>query len=104
MDDIQKRELHIMPPQMIVNAGAIALGMLALFLLILAISSLKEYRFIGSGVAATNTISVSGKGEVFAVPDTATFSYSVMDTAKDVVPFFIDRCLRRHNIFCSIHH
>ena len=84
MDDMQRRELHIVPPPMMQNAAAIALGMLALFLLILAISAFKQYRFIGSGVTATNTISVDGTGDVFAVPDTATFSYSVMDTAKDV--------------------
>src|ERR1043166_7288156 len=82
--DIEKRELHIVPPPIIQNAAAIALGMLALFLLILAVSELKQFRFIGSGVAATNTISVDGTGDVFAVPDTATFSYSVMATAKDV--------------------
>lgn len=82
--DVEKKEIHIVPPAIIQNAGAVALGMLALFLLILAVSSLKQYRFIGSGVTATNTISVSGEGEVFAVPDTATFSYSVMTTAKEV--------------------
>jgi hypothetical protein len=82
--EVEKKEIHIVPPMVIQNAAAIALGMLALFLLILAISSLKEYRFIGSGVTATNTISVDGTGDVFAVPDTATFSYSVMSTGKDV--------------------
>jgi uncharacterized protein YggE len=82
--DVEKKEIHIVPPPLIQNAAAIALGMLALFLLILAVSSLKEYRFIGSGVTATNTISVNGTGDVFAVPDTATFSYSVMANAIDV--------------------
>ncbi len=83
--DIEKKEIHIVPPPMIQNAAVFALGMLALFLLILAISSLKSFRFIGSGVTATNTISVEGSGDVFAVPDTATFSYSVMaSNAKDV--------------------
>ena len=65
-------------------AAATALGMLALFLLILTLSTLKEYRFIGSGVTATNTITVSGEGEVFAVPDTATFSVTVQEEAKEV--------------------
>ena len=64
--------------------AASALGILALFLFILTISTLKEYRFIGSGVAATNTITVSGEGEVFAVPDTATFSVTVQEEAKVV--------------------
>lgn len=64
--------------------GAAALGMLALFLLVGTLSGLKSYHYIGSGVAASNTISVSGDGEVFAVPDTATFSVTVQETAKDV--------------------
>lgn len=63
---------------------AVALGVLALFLFILTISALKEYRFIGSGVTATNTITVSGSGEVFAVPDTATFSVTIQEEAKQV--------------------
>ena len=64
--------------------GAAALGMLAVFLFVLTVSALKEWRFIGSGVPATNTISVSGEGEVFAVPDIATFSVSVQEEAKEV--------------------
>src|SRR3989338_6164398 len=64
--------------------AATALGVLALFLLVGTLSELKSYRYIGSGVTATNTISVSGEGEVFAVPDTATFSVTVLETAKDV--------------------
>ena len=68
-------------PRMMV---ATALGFLALFLLVLTLSTLKEYRFIGSGVTATNTITVSGEGEVFAVPDTATFSVTIQEEAKQV--------------------
>ncbi|MDO8521713.1 MAG: SIMPL domain-containing protein [bacterium] len=64
------------------KAVAWALGFLALFLLVSTISELKSLRFIGSGVAATNTISVSGEGEVFAVADTATFSVTVREKAK----------------------
>ncbi len=73
-----------MPPKRIETAAIFAIAMLGVFLLILALSSLKEFRFIGSGVTATNTITVSGTGDVFSVPDTATFSFSVMETAKDV--------------------
>lgn len=64
--------------------AATALGTLALFLLIGVMSELKSYRFIGSGVAATNTISVSGEGVSYAVPDTATFTVSVEETATTV--------------------
>ncbi|TSC87051.1 MAG: hypothetical protein G01um10148_156 [Parcubacteria group bacterium Gr01-1014_8] len=73
-----------MPPDLIVKVGATALGMLALFLLVMTVSQLKEFRYIGSGVTATNTISVSGMGEVFAIPDTATFTVSVHEEAETV--------------------
>ena len=64
--------------------AALALAMLAVFLLILSVSALRSYHYIGAGIQATNTISVSGEGKVFAVPDTATFSYTVSETAADV--------------------
>ncbi|HTR18464.1 MAG TPA: SIMPL domain-containing protein [Candidatus Paceibacterota bacterium] len=64
--------------------AATALGMLALFLLVLTVSALKSYHYIGTGISPTNTIQVSGEGKVFAVPDTATFSVTVQDTAADV--------------------
>lgn len=64
--------------------AASALGMLALFLLVLTASELKSYRFIGSGVTATNTITVSGEGDVFAVPNIGTFSVTEQQNAKDV--------------------
>ena len=57
---------------------------LMVYLAVLAISTLKSMQFIGSGVPASNTISVGGKGEVFAVPDTAQFTASVIETAADV--------------------
>ncbi|MBI5400623.1 MAG: SIMPL domain-containing protein [Candidatus Yonathbacteria bacterium] len=48
------------------------------------ITEVKGYRFIGGGVSATNTISVSGDGEVFASPDIATLSFTVRDESKKV--------------------
>lgn len=64
--------------------AATSLGVLALFLLVATLGEIKSYRFIGSGVSATNTITVNGDGEVFAIPDTATFSVTVQEIAKDV--------------------
>lgn len=64
--------------------GVAVLGMLALFLLVGTLYAVKSYRYIGSGVTATNTISVSGEGEVSAVPDIATFSVTVQERADDV--------------------
>jgi len=48
------------------------------------VTEIKGYRFIGGGVAATNTISVSGEGEVTASPDIATISFGVREEAKKV--------------------
>lgn len=78
------KEIRISPPEHIVKAGAAALAMLAVFLLVLVISAFKEYQFIGTGVPASNTVSVSGQGEVFAVPDTGEFMVTVREEAETV--------------------
>lgn len=80
----ESKEFRITPPSLIVKMGALVLGALAVFLVVLTISQLKQYRFIGSGVTASNTIAVSGVGEVFAVPDVATFTASVREEGETV--------------------
>lgn len=65
-------------------AGAFALTFLGIFLIAATVYMFKSIRYVGSGLSASNTISVSGDGEVFAVPDTATFSVSIQERAKDV--------------------
>ena len=62
----------------------VVLVLLAIFLGAETINALKENRFIGSGVIATNVINVSGKGEVLAIPDTGSFSFSVIEEGKTV--------------------
>lgn len=57
--------------------GAVLLGAMI-------ISQVKGYRFIGGGVSASNTISVSGEGEVMAAPDIATISFTIQEEAKNV--------------------
>lgn len=64
--------------------AAAALGLLALFLLVATISEMRSYAYIGAGIQPSNVISVSGEGKVFAKPDTATFTYTVDETAPDV--------------------
>lgn len=85
--DIQKHEIHVVPPQIVVQALTALTALLVVFALwgaMQVFTSIKEYRFIGSGTTATNTITVSGEGEVFAVPDIATFSITIQEEAKDV--------------------
>ncbi len=81
---MEDSKIHIAPPDIIVKAGAAVLGVLALFLLVSTFSAFKSMRYIGSGTTATNTITVSGKGEVFAVPDLASFSVTIQEEAKEV--------------------
>ena len=65
--------------------GIIAVvAMLALFLSVQVVAGVKEWRYIGAGLQATNTISISGHGEAFGVPDIATFSFSVVSNKATV--------------------
>ena len=66
------------------SAAWFALVMLAVFLLFAALGEIKALRFIGSGIGASNTITVSGEGKTFVTPDIAEFSVTVQQTAKDV--------------------
>lgn len=58
--------------------------LVSVFVIAQIVTEIKGYRFIGGGVSATNTISVSGEGEVYASPDIATISFSVREEAKAV--------------------
>ncbi|MES2314553.1 MAG: SIMPL domain-containing protein [Patescibacteria group bacterium] len=66
------------------QVGIFAGTVLSVYLIALAIGQLKSIAYIGSGVPATNTISVTGTGDTYAVPDVATFSFSVTQTSKTV--------------------
>ena len=48
------------------------------------VTEVKGYRYIGGGVAATNTISVSGDADVYASPDIANVSFTVREEAPKV--------------------
>ncbi|HVU80097.1 MAG TPA: SIMPL domain-containing protein [Candidatus Paceibacterota bacterium] len=58
--------------------------LLALFLAVQVIAGVKEWRYIGAGLPSTNTITVSGHGEALAVPDIATFSFTVVSDKATV--------------------
>src|SRR3989338_10513485 len=60
------------------------LGILAIFLVVRIIADFKSLSYIGQDVVNRNVITVNGTGDVFAVPDTATFSFSVIETDKTV--------------------
>ncbi len=79
MDQLFKNKLTVY----LLQAGTLAL---IIFLIAQAMVAFKEYKYVGSGLEAKNTISVTGKGEIFVVPDIASFSFIVKEekkTAKD---------------------
>jgi uncharacterized protein YggE len=61
-----------------------AVIMLVVFLAVQAVAGIKEWRYIGAGLPSTNTITVSGHGEALAVPDIATFSFTVVSDKATV--------------------
>jgi uncharacterized protein YggE len=56
--------------------------LLAVFVGVKSLAAIKQFRFIGSGTTATNTISVSGEGEAFMVPDIAQITATIEKDAK----------------------
>lgn len=61
-----------------------AVGILTIFLVIISIKEIKSIGYIGKDNPVYNSISVNGKGEAVSIPDVATFSFSVTETAKTV--------------------
>jgi uncharacterized protein YggE len=55
-----------------------------IFLAVLTIKEIKSIGYVGKDTPIMNTISVSGKGEAVAVPDIATFSFTVTESATTV--------------------
>lgn len=56
----------------------IAVALLAVLLAVESLSRFMELRYIGAGLPATNTISVTGHGEKLAIPDIALFTASIV--------------------------
>lgn len=62
----------------------VVLTFLSLFLLVKVIADFKRLPSVGKEVYPQSTIMVSGNGEVYAIPDIATFDFSVVETASTV--------------------
>lgn len=65
----------------LLKVGVVLAMVLTLFVAVLTVNEIKKFGYIGGDVPPQGTISVSGKGEVFAVPDTAMVSFSVIEEA-----------------------
>lgn len=53
-------------------------------MIFLAVVSIKQLKSLGDDSPMMNIISVNGKGEAVSIPDIATFSFAVNETAKTV--------------------
>lgn len=62
-------------------AGTVTLATIALFAVVMSVS---EWKTMKRGGAQAGSISVSGEGEVSVVPDIATVTFSVNESAKTV--------------------
>ncbi|MES2213675.1 MAG: SIMPL domain-containing protein [Patescibacteria group bacterium] len=56
--------------------------LLGVFLAVISISTIKGWRSIGKSQTGQNMITISGTGEAVAIPDTAQFTFSVIESAK----------------------
>ncbi len=68
----------------VLKTGVIFLTVLSVFFAIKIVNEIRSGEYIGAGVIPTNTISVSGKGEVFGVPNIAEFTFSVNEKGDTV--------------------
>lgn len=87
MDENTKEALNVLSgleKRRFIKWISILIFLVSIFVISQTMIALKEYKYIGSGVNPTNVITVSGKGEVFAVPDIATFTFSSSEDAKTV--------------------
>ena len=66
------------------NAVRTAAWLLVALLAVTLVYMLSSVRYVGAGITPGNTISISGYGEAVAVPDIATFSFSVVSEKQTV--------------------
>lgn len=69
--------------QFLLGAGAILATLLSIYVIVLSVKEWKSIKYVG-GQNNLNYITVTGEGEEVAVPDIATFTFGVTETAKTV--------------------
>ena len=58
--------------------------MLAIYLVALSVKEFKSIAYVGTNPQQSHTIDVAGSGDAVAIPDIATISFTVTETAKTV--------------------
>jgi len=70
------------------------LSVMSVYMVAKLVNEVKASQYIGTGVKPGNTIDITGKGEVFAVPDIATVTYTIQadgTTALDAQKIVTDK-------------
>lgn len=76
---MEEEKTHILHNGRLQGAALLTLLVLAVFLFAQSFSTFREYRYIGSGIAPTNTINVTGEGKLFVRPDVALFHITITE-------------------------
>lgn len=79
----QEQKHFTIPKGIYQKVGWLIIVLIILFAL-MALKTLKEFRFVGKGANETNQFVVTGKGEAFATPDVAKISFTVEKEATTV--------------------
>lgn len=84
-------------------------SILTLFLIVLIVwgavdivNKIREGKYIGYGIEAKNTITVSDSGEVYAKPDLAIIDFSVVTEAKTVAEALSDNTAKMNAVIESV--
>lgn len=84
-------------------------GLIAAFLVILIVffaaetfNKIKEWKYIGQDIQVKNTITVSDTGEVYAKPDLAITSFSVVTEAKTVAEALSENTTKMNAVINAI--
>ena len=76
--------VRIVPPEKVTRGVLLLAVSGSLLLLAMFATYMKEYKYIGRDVNAQTTITVTGNGDAYAIPDIATVSYTITQEAKTV--------------------
>lgn len=70
--------------QKLLKAGFALVVLIAIFFVFQILTDIKEYRYVGRDVYPSQTISVNGIGEVYAIPDIGQFTFTVRERADTI--------------------
>ncbi len=89
-------------PGYVSGAAGVLFVVLAVYVAVLAVNSIKENKYIGRETASMNTITVSGDSEVYANPDLATMDFSVVSEAVTVAAAMEDNTKKMNLIIDAV--